>query len=213
MHSTAMRQVPGIVSKADGYMYNEKGTRLGREEDLGTGAEDLLQAVALEEFAGMHCSLSCHSFTLSSQVLLILADFLFCLGRWHTTREIRVGKQRAGELNKVCGAEAAEEKAAQEFKQRTGAGAGASDTKSVDEQVHFVALDEKTAPPSLLPFEQYIPDGDVIPTQWPGSVQERSWSGSDSERPIMLSDGIHCSPILSRSSSFCLTWHTLHGLP
>ena len=127
-------------------MYNEHGTRLGREEDIGTGAEDLLQAAALEDFAGMHCSLSHHSFTLSSQVLLILADALSCLGRWHTTRKIRVGKQQAGELNEVWGAEAAEEKAAQDFKQRTEAGAGASDTKSVDEQVHFVTLDEKTAP-------------------------------------------------------------------
>ena len=69
MHATAMHQVPGIVSKADGYMYNEKGTRLGREEDIGTGAEDLLQAAALEELAGMHCSLSRRSFTLSSQAL------------------------------------------------------------------------------------------------------------------------------------------------
>ena len=66
-HSTATRQVPGIVSKGDGFMYNEHGTRLGREEDIGLGAEDLLQAAALEEFAGMHCSLSCHSFTLFSQ--------------------------------------------------------------------------------------------------------------------------------------------------
>ena len=90
MHSTAMHQVPGIVSKEDGYMYNEHGTRLGREEDTGTGAEDLLQAAALEDFAGMHCSLSHHSFKLSSQVLLILADALSCLGRWHTTRKIRV---------------------------------------------------------------------------------------------------------------------------
>ena len=69
--STAMRQVPGIVSKGDGYMYNEQGARLGREEVLGTGAEDLLQAAALEEFAGMPSSPSCRSFTLSSQALLL----------------------------------------------------------------------------------------------------------------------------------------------
>ena len=46
----------------------------------------------------------------------------------------------AGEPNEVCGAEAAEEKAAQEFKQRTEAGAGASDIKAVEEQVHFLTL-------------------------------------------------------------------------
>ena len=40
----------------------------------------------------------------------------------------------------MCGAEAAEDKAAQEFKQRTEAGAGASDVGSVEEQVPFVML-------------------------------------------------------------------------
>ena len=87
-----MRQVPGIVSKADGYMYNEQGTRLGKEEDIGTGAEDLLQAAALEELSGMQSSLCCRSFTLSSQIAASLA----CLGSQHTTRETSVGKRCRG---------------------------------------------------------------------------------------------------------------------
>ena len=93
-----------------------------------------------------------------------------------------VMKQETSEPSKVCGAETAEEKAAQEFKQRTEAGAGASDTKSVAEQVRFVTLDEKTNLPLLLLLKQYIPDRAVVPTQWPGSVQKY---------PTMLSDGIH----------------------
>ena len=93
----------------------------------------------------------------------------------------------------MCGAETAEGKAAQEFKQRTDAGAGASDTISVDEQVHLVTLDEKTAPPSFLPLKQYIPDRAVIPTQRPGSVQKCPWSGFDSKGLAMLVDGIHWS--------------------
>ena len=71
-----MRQVPGIVSKGDGHLYNEQGTRLGREEDIGTSAEDLLQAATLEEFAGMHSSLPCGSSILSSQALQLPCPIL-----------------------------------------------------------------------------------------------------------------------------------------
>ena len=45
-------QVSAIVAKADGNLYNEQGMRLGNAEEIGTGDEDLLQAAALEEFAG-----------------------------------------------------------------------------------------------------------------------------------------------------------------
>jgi len=46
--------VPGVFSKSDGYLYNEQGIKLGKADDIGTGADDLLRAGALEEFAGMH---------------------------------------------------------------------------------------------------------------------------------------------------------------
>ena len=137
------------------------------------------------------CTAAC--LVAASHCLLRHCPFLvLSWGVMHNDRQIcwEPVSQGAGESSEVYGAEAAEEKAAQEFKQRTEAGAGASDTKPVVEQVHFLTLDGKNAPPSLLPLEQYIPDRAVILTQWPGSVQKRSWSGFDSKRPIVSSVGI-----------------------
>ena len=124
-----------------------------------------------------------------------------------------VMKQETSEPSKVCGAETAEEKAAQEFKQRTEAGAGASDTKSVAEQVRFVTLDEKTNLPSLLLLKQYIPGRAVIPTQWPGSAQKYHDLDLKATGQLCCLTASTDSPILSSFSFFCLTWHTLHGLP
>ena len=114
--------------------------RLGNAEDMGTGDEDLLHAAALEEFAGtkrssappcifdnrllLQHACSCKDFSADAPGTAPRMLFQF------EALLLLVSNVSRG----VCLAEAAEAKAAEEFRERSGAGAEASQGGAVDGQ-------------------------------------------------------------------------------